>query len=67
MTYTPSFECKYCGKWIEAQVSGNEGMLAPCDCEGARREWENQHRAEMERRKRARRKTGGISKKLRGK
>ncbi len=54
MTFVPSFKCQYCGEVKAAQVSGDQGLFVPCDCKEAREAWERQHRATMERRKKAR-------------
>lgn len=53
--YTPVFPCKFCGKEITAQISGDQGLLVLCDCKESREAWEREHRATIERRKKARR------------
>jgi hypothetical protein len=53
--YIPVFPCKYCNKEIQAQINGEQGLLVLCDCKEARKAWESEHRAEMERRKKRRR------------
>lgn len=57
MKYVPTFVCPYCGESKKAELTRhNEGIFAPCSCEDAQEAWERDHRAEMERRKRLRRK-----------
>jgi hypothetical protein len=52
--YTPIFPCKFCDKEISASVQGDQGVVVLCDCPDAREAWEKEHRATMERRKKAR-------------
>lgn len=53
------FVCKHCGEPMKSSFSfdgGNPtGMLQLCDCDGARKAWEAEHRATIEARKNARR------------
>lgn len=52
--YTPAFACKHCGEEKPAKMHGeSQGLVIPCDCEASRKAWEDDHRAAMERRKRA--------------
>lgn len=52
------FKCPFCENEIAAQIDNTgpmpTGMLAMCDCPQARADWEQKHRAEIERRKQAR-------------
>ena len=53
--YVPSFKCKYCGETKDSMVNGDLGLFIPCDCEEARKQRDQDHYLQMERRKQARR------------
>ena len=54
--YTPTFKCPHCGSVRSSHVSSpTQALFIPCDCAESRRQRELDHRAEIERRKRARR------------
>ena len=55
----PTFKCPYCDKestpTMDMTGEMPVGMMVACDCSESRKAWETQHRAEVERRKNARR------------
>ena len=52
--YTPAFTCEYCEKEMSVDMATPElGAVGACGCAESRSAWEAGHRAEMERRKRA--------------
>lgn len=56
LQYVPSFTCKYCGESKDSFVQGEVGVFIPCQCEESRKQRDQDHYREMERRKQLRRK-----------
>ena len=55
--YQLNFKCKFCQKDLPVATThcGNEGIAVYCDCPESRKDWEQKHREDMERRKQLRR------------
>jgi hypothetical protein len=62
MTYKPHLKCQYCDTITNAKLSAGtvagglaHGFVSLCDCAESRQAWEKEHRARIERLKRAKR------------
>jgi CRISPR/Cas system-associated protein Cas10 (large subunit of type III CRISPR-Cas system) len=64
--YTPKFTCEHCGRELAVEVGPACGSITLCQCGDASVAYEQQHRAEMERRRSYKRKVN-IRESRRGK